>query len=206
MRLLPVVLLAAACGATDPKVCLTERWPAQPDGYDAVVRRWTRTSVLHANYQEVLELSAVFKSTEWRAARASRDAETRGLVADARDQQLKQAQADATGPYEVELMVTTWDRRENDLDKGKKSVWRVVLIDDAGSEIEPLEIVRDKRPAFTVRAEYPTFGDFATPYIARFPHTRPLLEGGTRQLRLRMTSVRGGVELVWAAGEPATCR
>ena len=73
-----------------------------------------------------------------------------------------QAQAEMAGPYEIELMVTTWDRRENDLDRGKKSVWRVVLVDEQGNEIEPLEIVKDKRPSFTVRADFPAFGDFAT--------------------------------------------
>ena len=78
-------------------------------------------------------------------------------------------------------MVTTWDRRENDLDRGKKSVWRVVLVDEHGHEIEPLEIVKDKRPTFTVRAEFPALGDFATPYIARFPRTPPLSVRASRR-------------------------
>ena len=96
-------------------------------------------------------------------------------------------------------MVTTWDRRENDLDRGAKSVWRVRLLDEQGKEIEPLEIVKDKRPPFIVRAEFPALGDFATAYVARFPRTRPILGPDVRQVRLRFSSTRGGIGLTWLA-------
>ena len=155
-------------------------------------------AVLRGQYQvEVLDLSATLKSPEWREAHALRDADFRNLVGDARDARVAQAQAEAGGPYEVELLVTTWDRRENDLERGKRSVWRVVMVDGTGHEIEPpSKIVRDKRPLFVVRAEFPGFGDFATAYIARFPRTTPLLGPSVRLVRLRMSSERGGVEVV----------
>jgi hypothetical protein len=193
-------LVLAACAATPGPVRLTDEWPARPaSDYDAVTFNWTRTGVLRGQYQEVLDLAATFKSADWRAAHAARDADHRNLIGQARDQRLAQAQADWAGPYEIEMMVTTWDRRENDLDRGKKSVWRVVLIDDAGHEIEPLEIVKDKRPTFTIRAEFPALGDFATAYVARFPRTPPLMGPGVKAIRLRMSSERGGVEVAWAA-------
>lgn len=191
--------LCAGCRVTYPAVRLTEDWPATPRDYPMVVRDWTRKSQLHANYQEVCELVATLKSPEWRAAEAERDAEVRGLTGETRAQRLAQARADAAGPYELEVMLTTWDRRENDLDRGKKSVWRVVLLDDQGREIEPLEIVRDRRPAFVVRAEFPALGEFATPYIARFPRTTPIFGAAVKQVRLRMSSTRGGVEVDWRA-------
>ena len=78
-------------------------------------------------------------------------------------------------------------------------MWRVVLIDEHGQEIEPLEIVKDKRPAFVVRAEFPALGEFATPYVARFPRTTPILGPSAKQVRLRMSSTRGGVEVDWTA-------
>ena len=117
--------------------------------------------MLRGEYQEVLDLAVTFKSPEWRAAHAARDAEHRGLTGDARDQRLAQAQAEMAGPYEVELMVTTWDRRENDLDRGQKSVWRVVLVDEQGREIEPIEIVKDAGRRSSLRSEFPALGDFA---------------------------------------------
>ncbi len=186
-----------ACGSAPPPIRLTEDWPACGGDYTAITDAWTRIGTLRGHYQEVLHLAATFKSPDWRAAHAARDAEHRGLTADGRAQACAQAQADAKGAYEIELMVTTWDRRENDLDHGKKSIWRVVLIDDQGKEIEPLEIVKDKRPAFTLRAEFPAFGDFAVAYVARFAPDTGVLGANVHAVRLRMSSERGGVELAW---------
>jgi hypothetical protein len=194
-----VIAIAAACGSRPPRVSLADTWPTRVEDYGDVTERWTRKTELQTSYQQVLELAATFKSPEWRAARAARDAKFRGLEGEARDAVFAQAQADMAGPWEVELLVTTWDRRENDLDRGKKSVWRVVLLDDQGQEIEPLEIVKDKRPAFTVRADFPEYGDFATAYIARFPRDKAVLGPNVRQVRLRMSSPRGAVQVAWQA-------
>ena len=54
----------AACQPTYPAVRLTEDWPPEPRSYDAVVDAWTRKAQLHADYQEVCELTATFKSAE----------------------------------------------------------------------------------------------------------------------------------------------
>jgi hypothetical protein len=185
------------CVRTYPTVRLTEDWPATIRDYDDVVDDWTRKAQLRADYQEVCELVATLKSPEWRASHAAHDAEIRGLGTEAREQYLAQSRADVAGPYEIEVMLTTWDRRENDLDRGKKSVWRIVLIDEHGAEIEPLEIVKDRRPSFVVRAEFPALGEFATPYLARFPRTASIFGPAARQIRLRMSSPRGGLEVLW---------
>ncbi len=199
--LLLLALSLAACGPAAPPVHLTEEWPARNTAlpYDDVTREWTRTGTIRGQYQEVLDVAVTFKSPEWRAAHALRDADHRGLTPEQRDQALAQAQAEMAGPYEVERMVTTWDRRENDLDRGKKSVWRVVLVDQAGNEIEPIEIIKDRRPTFTLRSEFPALGDFAVAYVARFPRQPPLLGPNVRVLRLRISGERGGVEVAWAS-------
>jgi hypothetical protein len=205
LRTLAIVCVLAlgavfgACAGAPPKVRLDDAWPKEVDAYEDVTERWTRKTELQTSYQQVIELVAILKSPEWRAARAVRDANLRGVQGQARDAVLAQAQADMAGPWEVELLVTTWDRRENDLNRGAKSVWRVVLIDDQGNEIEHLEIVKDKRPANTVRADFPEFGDFATAYVARFPRDKVVLGAGVRKVRLRMSSPRGAVEVAWEA-------
>jgi len=190
-----VVVLAACPPAPLPPVTPSESWPDKCRDYDRVTEAWTRSAVLHGQYQEVLDVSATFKSPEWRCSHAMNEAKLGGLNDDARKQLLAKAQADMSGPYEVELMVTTWDRRENDLDHGKYSVWHVVLEDAAGNQLEPLEIVKDKRPPFTVRAEFAALGDFAVPYIVRFPHTSPVLD--SHAVKLHMSSERGQVEVAW---------
>ncbi len=198
MRFAALVLLIG-CGAANPAVTFDPAWPEHPHDYRDATDTWTRSGTLRGQYQEVLDLTATIKSPEWRAAHADREAELRGLTGDQRAQFMTQAKAENEGPYEVELLVTTWDRREDDLDKGKRSVWHIALVDDAGHEVNDLEIVKDKRPRFTVRAEFPLFGDFATAYIARFPRTIPLFGPNVHSLRLRMSSERGAVELMWSS-------
>jgi hypothetical protein len=193
-----IVALLAGCAA-DGQVRLDEGWPAKPPDYDDTTSAWTRHTTMRGDFQEALAFDAIFKSPDWRAAHAWRDAEHRGLAGTARDAILAQAQADMAGPYEVEILFTTWDRRENDLDRGKKSVWKVVLVDEQGKEIEPLEIVKDKRPGYVLHAEFPAYSDFATAYVARFPHTQPVLGASVRSVRMRVSSERGGTEVIWAA-------
>ena len=52
----------------------------------------------------------------------------------------------------------------------------------------------------TIRADFPSFGDFATAYIARFSRDKAVLGSNVQRVRLRMSSSRGGVELVWSTG------
>ncbi len=194
------LVFVVGCGATARPVTLVEEWPAKPADYRATTAAWTRSATLNTGYQEALELTATFKSPQWRAAYAARDAKNRGLSGAAFDQRMTQAQADAAGPYEFELLVTTWDRRENDLDRGKRSVWRVRVLDEQGMEVEPLEIVRDKRSEGVLKSEFPAFGKFSIAYIVRFPREKPLLGPSVKQLRLHMSSSRGHVQLVWKSG------
>ncbi|HWN67120.1 MAG TPA: hypothetical protein VNM90_05740 [Haliangium sp.] len=196
-----LVALASGCGgpgAAGP-VSLDGTWPEQPGSYHDVNERWTRHAVLRKYPSIILEVYATFESPEWRAAHASYLAERRNMSNAARAVLLEQTrQVSETAPYEVQLLVTTNDRRENDLTKGKRSVWRVVLVDPQGNEIEPLSIERDRRPREVIAAEFPHLGDFAEPYVARFPRDVALLGPDAAKLSLKMGSARGGVELVWS--------
>ena len=196
MRWLLVFLIA--CGSAPPRVDLSGKWPSKAGEYKDVTKEWARYGVLRGQYQEVLSVWAVFKSPEWRAAHADEQAEDRKLDGPGRDALRAEAEAAMADQYEVELMATTWDRKENDFDR-KKSVWRVVLVDEQGREIVPTSIERDKRPPGVLRADFPMFGDFAQAYVARFPRTEPLLGPTVKQLRLRVSSDRGGIELGWDA-------
>jgi len=196
------LLFVAACGGgAATRKPLTNTWPTgvAADDYLDITDDWTRKASLRGSYQEVIEVAATFKTPEWRAAHAARDAEHRGLTGAARDQHLAQAQAESDGPFEFEVMVSTWDRRENDLDRGKRATWRVMLLDANGMEIAPLEIVKDRRPAFVIRTEFPAFGDFAQPYIVRFPREANVLGPNVKRVRLRLSGERGGVEVSWEA-------
>lgn len=190
---------AAACAAAPPPVALSDTWPARAGDYDDVNRAWTRTAKMRGPYQQALEVHATFRSPEWRAAHAGREARIRKLEGAARDALFAAARTAADGDYEVTLVVTTYDRSENDLHRGERSVWRLALVDDAGVETAPVKIERDRRPQEMLRAEVPTLGDFAQVYVARFPRSAAVLRPGARKLTLKMWSAKGGVALTWLA-------
>jgi hypothetical protein len=184
-RLALLLSLFAACGgATD---------------YERVTNAWTRTGEMRERYQEALTVAVTFKSLAWREAFARKTGEDRGLEGSALETHIAQAKAEDAGPLEFHMIVRTWDRRENDLDRGKKSVWRVRLLDDAGMEVEPLEITKDKRPDYIIRAEFPAMGNFAEAYVAKFPRDRI---ADVTKVRMHMSSPRGGVRLVWSGAAP----
>lgn len=176
-----VALLVAACGG--------------PSQYERVTDAWTRKGEMRQRYQEALTVAVTFKSLQWREAFARKTGEDRGLDGAALEQHVASARVEDAGPLEFQMIVVTWDRRENDLDRGKKSVWRVRLLDDQGMEVEPLEILKDKRPKFIIRAEFPSMNDFGEAYIVRFPRDKIT---NLSNLRMHMSSPRGGVRLVWA--------
>jgi hypothetical protein len=190
---------AAGCATAPPPVALTDTWPTKAGDYEDVNQAWTRTARMRGEYQQALEVHATFRSPEWRAAHAEREAEIRKLDGAGRDALVAAARTAAGGDYEVTLVVTTYDRSENDLHRGERSVWKLALVDDAGVETAPAKIVRDRRPREMLRAELPALGDFAEVYVARFPRTAAVLHEGARKVALKMWSAKGGIELIWLA-------
>jgi hypothetical protein len=197
--LISAAMAMVSCAGAPPRVPLTNEWPTSADTYESSTRQWTRSANLSASYQQVISLDATLMAPPWRAARARRDAALHALGPTSRDALFTKARQETLGPWEFELLVTTWDRRENDLHRAKRATWKVVLLDDQGNELEPTEIVRDRRPAHMLRADFPHMGDFAEAYIARFPKDKPVLGAAVKQVRLRVVSVRGAIEVSWRA-------
>ena len=199
MRIAAVALaIALGCGGTPPRVPLTAQWPAQPGDFDDLTEAWTRHDSLSGGYQQIIELYATFKSPEWQLAYLTRTARQRGLDQASTDKLIADAKAMGDKQYEFELVVSMWDRMQNHLHR-KDAVWQVTLIDDKGTSIVPLKIQRDKRPRTILRAEYPEVDDFAEAYIATFPRPPELLGPDVKQLRLRVSSPKGYVEVAWDA-------
>lgn len=201
-----LVLCAAACASSAPPVVqLSDQWPAQAGEYRDVTRKWTRhgrqrsSPDNHGNvFDQTLDVVATFKSPEWRAAYVKHRADNNKLPASEVAALTAREKADAQQVYEVMLLVATYDPRVNELQKGGRSVWRVALVDAAGSEIVASEIKRDRRPRSEIQADFPELGDFHEPYVARFPRTVELLRPDAGRFSLKVTSAQAGVELVWA--------
>lgn len=196
---------ASGCAHAPPGVHLSDEWPAHAGDYGEVTEAWTRRAAFHTRpgsehdyvIEQTLEVTATLESPEWRAAYVRFMTHQNRLPPDAARALLAEQKKDAADHYVVELMVATYHRRANDLQKGDRSIWRVALADDQGHEIVAGEIQRDRRPRSEITAQFPGLKDFEEPYVARFPRTIDLLHPGARRVSLKMTSAQGGVELVW---------
>ena len=206
-RLAPALVCAlallASCAEVAPPV-LSPAWPDKSAPYDHVHRTWTRHGRVQNNFQRVIDVYATFKSPAWRAAYVERKARKSRLTA-SDVQTLRAAQREAAaGDYEVHLLVSTWDFRENNLHNGPKSPWQITLEDDRGNQVSPSYIRRDRRPRWVLRAEYPDMGDFTTAYVARFPRTIDVLREDASHFTLRIAGPRGAAVMTWKNGKSGT--
>lgn len=198
-------LALAGCAAVRPPlVDLSGTWPdgARARDFSRIDRHWTRRAVLRAGFQQVLDVHATLRAPAWRAAWAERDIEVRDLSAPDAEAARAAARVAADGDYEVTLVVVAYDRAENDLDRGERSIWRLALVDDHGAETAPVAVVRDRRPRDVLRTEVATYGDFAEVYLARFPRAANVLRPDAREVSLKIAGTRGRVVLTWKAPAP----
>lgn len=207
--LLSVVLCAWAaygCSSAPPPVDLSPSWPASVGDYETVTKKWTRhgtDSTALGNprtkvMEQTIEVYATFKSPEWLAAYAEEEKRRHRMSPASHAQLVERLMAESEEAYEVELLVATYDRRVNDLQKGERSTWRVALVDDAGNEVVSTDIKRDRRPRSELAADYPHIGDFHEAYVARFPKSIEVLREDARRFDLKVTSGQGAVILTWA--------
>jgi hypothetical protein len=192
-----LALLLAGCPKPPAAPVLDGTWPSAAGRYDAVLASWTRGGEIRNYFELSAKIHATILSPQWRAAVVDQRARVGKLSDEGRANVAAEQHAADDAAWEVEIILSTWDRRENDLDRGEKSIWRVALIDADGHDVLPTEIVRDRRPDEIIHADFPAYDDFSRAYIARFPKTAHVLGEGVAQVGLRMSSPRGGVELTW---------
>jgi hypothetical protein len=197
LAVLVAAIVLGGCPKPAARPVLDGTWPATAADYSATSATWTRGAEIEDSYQLVARVHATLLSPAWRAAMIERRVRVGKLGDDGRAELEAAQRAADEAAWEVEIVMSTWDRRENDLDRGERSVWRLVLVDADGHDVSPIEIVRDKRPDDMIRAEFPSFDDFSRAYIARFPRTARILAPGTTRVGMRMSSARGGLELFW---------
>lgn len=196
--LLTLLTSVAACGGAPQSVHLTDEWPTQVDDYEEVTERWTRHGVLRAPLSDqgsqLLEVYATFLSSEWRAAYVQRQAKLQTMSEASRKELEDTQRAIAAESHQVKLLISTYHPQHNELHRDQ-SIWRVVLVDEAGNEFRATTIEKDRRPRQLISAEFDKFGDFSEAYLATFPHDAAILAG--KVFSLRVTSSLGTVQVDW---------
>jgi hypothetical protein len=189
-------LLVAACNGSRA-IDLSGTWPDNTPSFDQVTRAWTRGDKDIRDFDSVLEVQATFKSPEWRVAYVEMLASRLKLPAEERAKLLDEQRQQAAEFHEFEVLMSTYVSRENDLQRGPKSIWRVILSDDQGNEVTPASIARDRTALEVIREIYPVVPDFSQAYIVKFPTTIELLRPNASAFSLRIGGSRGAVALEW---------
>lgn len=173
----------------------SEDWPSSPRPYGDVYADWTRKGRIVSDYDRILTVSATFKSTEWRAAYVARRGAAERLPQAERNDLAKRQLAESQERFELQLLVNTYRREDNDLQKNQRSRWRIVLVDEQGNQIEPTEIRRDRRARGDLLNLFPDLDPQDEAYIASFPRSSSLLSQS--KFSLLIASLEGSVELTW---------
>ncbi|MBP9085387.1 MAG: hypothetical protein KBG15_04675 [Kofleriaceae bacterium] len=188
-----------ACASAEPRVALVDTWPTLAPAYDAAYQTWTRHGELHDDYQQVIIVDATLHAPAWRMANVARARDQANQNEAVYAKALADSQADAAAHHRISVVVTTWDRRENNLTHGAQAAWHMALSDDAGHTWTPTSVVQDRRSEHVLRADYPTLRDFSAVYIATFDGSTKLLGNGAKNITLRVYGARGAVDVHWRA-------
>jgi hypothetical protein len=173
----------------------------EPEDYKAILRRWSRTERLNTieAMDNVLTVTSTYESWDFRWAFTRRYAEDYRLSPDQalrlRDQSL--AESEQIHSFYVALFAD--DQRSGDLTE-KEPAWIARLVDDQGTETEPLHIDALKRPGAVERAYYPYTSVWRTAYRITFPRTvggKPTIRPGAKWFGLRFAGPAGKTTLVW---------
>lgn len=193
----------AACAGAPPKVHLDDTWPAKAPGYKDANAAWTRQKTAWSNLAHIVDVAAVLKAPEWRAAYVAEKARREQMSPDAAAELASKERAAAGTGWEVTLMIATAKGEWNDLAKKDRSMWRIALVGDDGREVLPTSVLPDKRPRDVIRAYHPAMGMFSKAYTVTFPRAAPdgrrLVGRDSPRIALRFASALASVELIWDA-------
>jgi hypothetical protein len=204
-RLPALGLLAslAVCSCAPPVVPLkpvSQHYTAAD--YDAVYERWTRHARAFdfGQLRSVLNASATFEAPEFRWAYVVRYTEDYAIAPETRTDMLRQSLADADLHHR--FVVTLGNGRPKELDlTSPESAFRIVLVDDRGRTLAPIEITRVRKPSVAERSYFQTISPyrlaFRVVFAAKDGQGLPTLAPDAHYAVLRLTGPGGQVDLKW---------
>ncbi|MCA9577254.1 MAG: hypothetical protein R3B40_23470 [Polyangiales bacterium] len=197
-----LVLQAIGCAGPATVSLATGPRDYTPNDYRDVYERWTRHEQDFAwgQMRDVLRVTATFESWEFRWAYVVRYADDHSLVPAARDEMLRATLADAGEHHRFFVTLAGDHFRESNL-SGRMNAWRVLLIAPDGSQSEPIDLERIRRPTAAHRVYFPSVTSYRETFRLVFPAVRddgtPSIPAGADHVILRFTGARGRVDLRW---------
>jgi hypothetical protein len=205
-----LALGVAAAGCVAPTVSLKpESQYYTAADYDRVYERWTRFERQYdfAQLRSVLNATATFESPEFRWAYVVRYARDYGLPPETRTAMLRDTLVDAE--HHHRFFVTLGNGRPRELDlTSADGAFRIVLVDDRGRHVAPVEIARVRKTSAAERAYFPSISKFRQAFRVTFPavdeHGAPTIDPAALFAVLRLTGPTGQVDLKWEFRESVT--
>ncbi len=198
-----VALGAAGCTAQSTVVNIAPTKHQYGQGaYRRVLTNWTRFAkiIKLERLDTTLRVHSTCLSPDFIAAYVARYEHLFKLPRRERNRISKEMNDTWKESYAFTVAAATTDSRWNDFDK-KKSIWRLVLINDMQQQVAPLEVTADKVITATTREMFPYVGDFYRFYRVRFPRKlsdgTELIREDTRYIALRFAGPLGKTELMW---------
>jgi hypothetical protein len=198
-----LMILAFASGCAAPIVSMSPHTHAfTANDYDTIYELWTREAAPFdfGKLRSVLTTTATFESREFRWAYVVRYGEDFGLATDARNAMLAASLADAEQHHRFLVTLGGAKFRELDLTT-ERGAWRVLLIDDRGRQVRPVEIQKIQHPTPAERTYFPSVGPFRQAFRLVFPVKHedgyPTIPPEASFATLRFTGPEGHVDLNW---------
>jgi hypothetical protein len=204
---LSVALGLPACKPSPPAVDLSGTWPQPAPAYSATTSAWTRSASVRKSVtgglDHVFSVQATAMSSEWRAAYVAEQRRRLSLSDEEVAELTTKHQDEAAKTWQFELLLTTDNRRWNDLGKWPRSMWRVALVTDDGRTILPETVKPDKRQEAEIASWFPGMAPYVKAYVVTFSKVgadgQPVVADGGKSLRLEFGGALGTAAMVWQA-------
>lgn len=174
-----------------------------PRDYFDIYKKWTREkkSFSFGRLANVLAVTATFESWEFRWAYVVRYAEDYALEVAERDALLRETLADSRANHRFFVTLAGEKYPESDI-TALDTAWRVTLLTDDTTSVDPLEILRVKKAGMVERLYFPSTSPFRFMFRLRFSAydsagSGPTIGPDTRRVTLRFASPAGVVDLDW---------
>lgn len=157
------------------------------------LQAWTRDQTAYSEFETKFYISATYKSDAFNLAFLKEQA--RMLLLNEEEKGRREAILRQTASEFTEIFFYAYTAMRSANDFGERnSTWRVFLLDQAGRQINPLEIRKLDKVTPTMESFFPYINQYyGACYNVKFP--RQALE----DLRLVFTSHLGKMELTWHA-------
>ncbi|SDN44945.1 hypothetical protein SAMN04488516_102170 [Desulfonauticus submarinus] len=167
LKFIFVVALILNCGCSSKEM---EKilWPSESTDYYSISKKWTNNQKIYVGLDEVIDVSCVYKSMDWRKAFVRKWAKVYSLSKEEKDAFSQKVLEE--GKESIEFFVAI-SSTTDELSKIKilSPLWSIFLVQN-NKKIYPLEVRELEWPYPKIKEFFPFTNPWQSFYIIRFPY------------------------------------